>query len=218
MAEIKVLKGLRYTPDMFLKRMAKSKKLKDTITMRYVTTLYSLCWIFQLRIALQATRKTTRYAGYYAGFDEIAMTPGKLAMLPSCEPQDVAEACILQDKLTEEEALQKSWEYNKTGIFRKFRNLNAPPVLEEYVTERMYKPLYLFEFYNTELDEKKIQGTGFSHGRSGGYSNNIRKKGNVSLYRDSFPFRLALLVSKQYSVYCFAICSDALLCLTPYAK
>lgn len=108
MAEIKVLKGLRYTPDMFLKRMEKSKKLKDTITVRYVTTLYSLCWIFQLRIALQATRKTTRYAGYYAGFDEIAMTPGKLAMLPSCEPQDVAEACILQDKLTEEEALQKS--------------------------------------------------------------------------------------------------------------
>lgn len=52
MAEIKVLKGLRYTPDMFLKRMAKSKKLKDTITVRYVTTLYSLCWIFQLRIAL----------------------------------------------------------------------------------------------------------------------------------------------------------------------
>ena len=83
------------------------------------------------------------------------MTPGKLAMLPSCEPQDVAEACILQDKLTEEEALQKSWEYNKTGIFRKFRNLNAPPVLEEYVTERMYKPLYLFEFSNTELDDKK---------------------------------------------------------------
>jgi len=37
MAEIKVLKGLRYTPDMFLKRMAKSKKLKDTITVRYVT-------------------------------------------------------------------------------------------------------------------------------------------------------------------------------------
>lgn len=97
MTEIKVLKGLRYTPDMFLKRMAKSKKLKDTIIVRYMTTLYSLCWIFQFRIALQATRKTTRYAGYYAGFDEIAMTPGKLAMLPSCEPQDVAEACILQD-------------------------------------------------------------------------------------------------------------------------
>ncbi len=157
MAEINVLKGLRYTPEMFLKRMAKSRKLKNTITVRHVNTLYSLCWIFQFRIALQATRKTTRYAGYYAGFDEIAMTPGKLAMLPSCEPAEVADACVLQDKLTEEEALQRSWEYNKTGIFRKFRNLNAPPVLEEYMAERMYKPLYLFEFHNTELDEKKYK-------------------------------------------------------------
>ena len=151
MAEINVLKGLRYTPEMFLKRMAKSRKLKNTITVRHVNTLYSLCWIFQFRIALQATRKTTRYAGYYAGFDEIAMTPGKLAMLPSCEPAEVADACVLQDKLTEEEALQRSWEY------RKFRNLNAPPVLEEYMAERMYKPLYLFEFHNTELDEKKYK-------------------------------------------------------------
>ena len=25
------------------------------------------------------------------------------------------------------------------------------------MTERMYKPLYLFEFYNTELDEKKYK-------------------------------------------------------------
>ena len=85
------------------------------------------------------------------------MTPGKLAMLPSCEPAEVADACVLQDKLTEEEALQRSWEYNKTGIFRKFRNLNAPPVLEEYMAERMYKPLYLFGFHNTELDEKKYK-------------------------------------------------------------
>ena len=45
MAEIKVLKGLRYTPEMFLKRMAKSRKLKNTITVRHVNTLYSLCWI-----------------------------------------------------------------------------------------------------------------------------------------------------------------------------
>lgn len=157
MAEIKILKGLRYTPEMFLKRMAKSRKLKNTITVRHAGTLYSLCWIFQFRIALQATRKTTRYAGYYAGFDEIAMTPGKLAMLPSCESASVSEPCILQDKLTEEEALQRAWEYNKTGIFRKFRNLNAPPALEDHITERMYKPLYLFEFYNTQLDEKKYK-------------------------------------------------------------
>ena len=82
--KIDVLRGLRYSPEMFLKRMEKSKKL-DGITIRHVNTLYSLCWVFQFLVALKATRKTTRYAGYYAGFDEIAMSPGKLAMLPSAE-------------------------------------------------------------------------------------------------------------------------------------
>ena len=91
MSEIKVIKGLRYTPEMFLKRMEKSKNLKN-ISVRQVNTLYSLCWVFQFRIALQATRKTTRYAGYYAGFDEIAMSPGKIAMLPSWEEAEVDDA------------------------------------------------------------------------------------------------------------------------------
>ena len=59
--------------------------------------------------------------------------------------------------MTEQQALKSAWEYNVTGITRKFRNLNAPPVLEDYVTERMYKPLYLFEFYNKDLDEKKYK-------------------------------------------------------------
>ena len=154
--KIDVLRGLRYSPEMFLKRMKKSRKL-DGITVRYVNTLYSLCWVFQFRVALKATRKTTRYAGYYAGFDEIAMSPGKLAMLPSAEEIEVDEACILADKLTEAEALQSAWDYNVTGINRKFRNLNAPAVLEDHITKRMYKPLYLFEFHNLELDEKKYK-------------------------------------------------------------
>ena len=156
MSEIKVIKGLRYTPEMFLKRMEKSKNLKN-ISVRQVNTLYSLCWVFQFRIALQATKKTTRYAGYYAGFDEIAMSPGKIAMLPSWEEAEVDDACILKDKVTEQQALKSAWEYNVTGITRKFRNLNAPPVLEDYVAERLYKPLYLFEFYNNDLDEKKYK-------------------------------------------------------------
>ena len=67
--KIDVLRGLRYSPEMFLKRMKKSRKL-DGITVRYVNTLYSLCWVFQFRVALKATRKTTRYEGYYAGFDD----------------------------------------------------------------------------------------------------------------------------------------------------
>lgn len=156
MSEIKVIKGVRYTPEMFLKRMAKSKRLEN-IKVRHMNTLYSLCWIFQLRIAIRVTKKTTQYAGYYAGFDEIAMTPGKLAMLPSWELSDVPAQCVLQDKLTEDQALERTWEYNKTGVQRKFRIMSAPPVLEEHVTERIYKPLYLFEFHNTELDEKKYK-------------------------------------------------------------
>ena len=156
MKEIQVLKGLRYTPEMFLKRMEKSKKLPN-ITVKHVNTLYSLCWIFQFRVALQATKKTVRYAGYYAGFDEVAMSPGKLALLPSSEPQEVDENCILADKLTEEQALKSAWDCNKTAIIRKYRALSAPPVLADYVTERMYKPLYLFEFHNTELNEKKYK-------------------------------------------------------------
>ncbi len=112
MSEIKVIKGVRYTPEMFLKRMARSKRLEN-IKVRHMNTLYSLCWIFQLRIAIRVTKKTTRYAGYYAGFDEIAMTPGKLAMLPSWELSDVLAQCVLQDKLTEDQALERTWEYNK---------------------------------------------------------------------------------------------------------
>lgn len=156
MSEINIIRGIRYTPEMFLKRMAKSRRLEN-IEVNHVNTLYSLCWIFQLRIAIRVTRRTTRYAGYYAGFDEIAMTPGKLAMLPSCELSDVPDECILRDKLTERQALERAWEYNKTGIQRKFRIISAPPVLEEHMTERMYKPLYLFEFHNTELNEKKYK-------------------------------------------------------------
>lgn len=156
MAQIEVLKGVRYKPEMFVKRMSKSKNLKN-ITCRHISTLYSLCWVFQLRIGLQASKKTKRYAGYYAGFDESVMSPGKLAMLPAAEKQEIEDHCILEDKLTEEEALKQVWKYNKNGIFRKFRNLYAPPELEEYVVDRYYKPMYVFEFHNLELDEKKYR-------------------------------------------------------------
>ena len=156
MATIHVLKGLRFMPEMFLKRMNKSKRLRN-IEVTHVNTIYSLCWIFQFRILLRATRKTTRYGGYYAGFDESVMSPGKLARLPSAEEQEVDDATVLADKLTEEEALERTWVYNKRGILRKFRNLYAPPELADYVVERYYKPLYLFSFYNTELDETKYR-------------------------------------------------------------
>lgn len=156
MAEIEVLQGVRYQPEMFLKRMRKSRHLKN-ITCRHVNTIYSLCWVFQFRIGLQASKKVRRYAGYYAGFDESVMSPGKLAMLPSAKKQEVDDCCILADKLTEDEAVREAWEYNKKGIMRKYRTLYAAPELEDYVADRYYKPMYVFEFHNLELDEKKYR-------------------------------------------------------------
>lgn len=154
MAQIEVLKGVRYRPEMLIKRMSRSKNMEN-IQCRHVSTLYSLCWVFQFRIGLQASKRTRRYAGYYAGFDESVMSPGKIAMLPTAELQQVEDCCVIEDKLSEEEALARAWEYNKRGILRKFRNLYAPPELEEYVADRYYKPMYVFEFHNLELDERK---------------------------------------------------------------
>ena len=158
MSQINVITGVRFTPEMFLRRMEKSKRLrKQQVECRYANTLYSLCWVFQFRVRLQASKKTVRYAGYYAGFDESVLSPGKILMLPFGEEQEIPDLYILPDKLTEEKALQEAWDYNKRGILRKFRNLYAPPELEDYVVERMYKPMYIFEFYNREKEEKKYK-------------------------------------------------------------
>ncbi len=154
--KIQVLNGVRYTPDMLIRRLNKSRKITG-IEYRCVNTLYSLCWVFQFRIGLQVTKKTRRYAGYYAGFDESVLSPGKLSHLPSGRETDVETDCVLRDKLTEEEALQRAWDYNREFILKKFRNLYAVPELEDHVTERFYKPVYLIEFYNLELDEKKYK-------------------------------------------------------------
>lgn len=156
MAKIQVLQGVRYKPEMFLKRMEKSKNM-EKITCKHISTIYSLCWVFQFRIGLQASKKTRRYAGYYAGFDESVMSPGKLAMLPSIKEEEVPDFYVLADKLSEEQALEQAWEYNKKGILRKFRNLYAAPELEDHVTERCYKPMYVFSFYNEELGETKYR-------------------------------------------------------------
>lgn len=152
--KINVLNGLRYTPEQFLARMNRSKKMRG-IHVRQVNTLYSLCWIFQLRISVKVTKKKSRYAGYYAGFDESVMTPGKLAVLPSYETREVFAEQIIEDRLTEEEALRRTWEYNRTGVIRKYRILSAVPQIEDYVPERCYKPMYLFEFHHLVRDEKK---------------------------------------------------------------
>ena len=156
MMTIDVITGVRFQPEHFLQRMAKSKKL-SYIEFSHVNTVYSPCWVFQFRVALKASKKVTRYAGYYAGFEESTMAPGKLSILPSSHEEEVEAVQILADKLTEEEAAKRTWEYNKTGILRKFKNLNAPPVLEDYKVEKMYKPLYVIKFYNKELDDVRYK-------------------------------------------------------------
>lgn len=76
MKSISVLTGVRFQPEHFLQHMKKSKKF-SYIDFSYVDTLYSPCWVFQLRVAIPVTKSVKRYAGYYAGFEESTMTPGK---------------------------------------------------------------------------------------------------------------------------------------------
>lgn len=156
MKTIKVITGVRFQPEHFLQRMEKSKKL-SYIEFSHVNTVYSLCWVFQFRVALPVTRKITRYAGYYAGFEESTMTPGKLRVLPASREMEVEDSQVLAARLTQEQALKASWDYNKLGILRKFKSLSAPPVLEEYVVEQLYKPMYVMRFYNKELGEAKYK-------------------------------------------------------------
>lgn len=156
MKTINVITGVRFKPEHFLERMAKSKKLFH-LEISHANTIYSLCWVFQFRVALPVTKKTTRYAGYYGGFEESSMVPGKLRFLPAFQELEVEDSQILADKLTEEEALCLTWEYNKTDIIRKYRSLNAPPQRESHRTERLYKPLYVMRFYNKNVQETKYK-------------------------------------------------------------
>lgn len=156
MESISVLTGVRFQPEHFLAHMKKSKKL-SYIDFSYVDTLYSPCWVFQLRVALPVTKKVKRYAGYYAGFEESTMTPGKLTRLPGSHTVEVDESRILPTKLTEEQALAQAWDYNKLWVIRKFKSLNAPPELEDHKAECVYKPMYLMRFYNRELGETKYK-------------------------------------------------------------
>lgn len=156
MKQICVINGVRYGPEHFLKHMAKQKKL-SYIEFSHVSTLYSLCWVFQFRVLLQVNKKTERYAGYYGGLEESTMMPGKLSRLPFGKLMEIEENCILSDKLTEEKALSMTWEHNKLAILRKFKNLYAPPVMADHVTERIYKPMYVIRFHNKELNEDKYK-------------------------------------------------------------
>lgn len=151
---IKVMTGTRYRPEHLVERMSKKKKFHHLLC-RHASTIYSPCWIFEFRVRLEASKHTSRYAGYYAGVDEINMAPGKIQLLPGTEDMEVPEHTILKQKIDETQAVNMAWEYNKNWITIKYKNLYAPPHLEEYRTHLYYKILYVMEFYNCELDEKK---------------------------------------------------------------
>lgn len=154
MEQIKVMTGTRYQPEHLIERLNKKKKYGH-ILCRHASTIYSPCWIFEFRVRLEASRHASRYAGYYAGVDEINMAPGKIQILPGAEVVEVPGYAILKQKLDEAQAVKMAWEYNKNWITIKYKNLYAPPHLEEYRTHLYYKILYVIEFYNREIGERK---------------------------------------------------------------
>ena len=156
MKSIKVITGVRFKPEHFLNHMAKAKKL-SYIEFSHVNTAYSLCWVFQFRVAFPVSKKTTRYLVYYGGFEESVMAPGMLRTLPASQEMEVEDSQVLADKLTEEQAKDLCWKYNKMGIIRKYKSLHAPPELERYVVERVYKPMYVMRFFNKDLKEIKYK-------------------------------------------------------------
>ena len=123
MKNIEIITGVRFKPEYFINKISKSKKLQG-INCSHINTIYSPCWVFELRVILHATKKTTRYAGYYGGLEETSMSPGKLRIIPSTEERDIEDFNILADKVTEEEAVKLVWNYNKNWISMKFKNLN----------------------------------------------------------------------------------------------
>ena len=154
MERIHVMTGVRYKPEHLIERLSRKKKF-HCLSCRFVSALYSPCWIFEFRVLLQASKNTSRYAGYYAGVDELNMAPGKIQILPGAEERVVPACSVLKSKSNEKEAAGMAWDYNKNWITIKYKNLYAPPVLEEYKAHLYYKILYLMEFYNQECKETK---------------------------------------------------------------
>ena len=154
MEKINVMTGVRFKPEHLIERIGRKKKFHHLLC-RHVSTIYSPCWIFEFRVLLQAAKNASRYAGYYAGVDEINMTPGKIQILPGTELREVPSCTVLERKSDEKKAADMAWNYNKSWITIKYKNLYAPPVLEEYRTHLYYKILYLMEFYNQDCGERK---------------------------------------------------------------
>ena len=155
MERIQVMTGVRYKPEHLIETVSKKKKNRHLV-LKYVCAIYRPCWIFEFRVLLRASGNTSRYAGYYAGMEEINMTPGKIQILPGAEEREVQDYAVLAKKCNEKAAVDIAWEYNKNWIAIKFKNLYVPPILEQYRTHLYYKILYVIEFYNQNRNEKNI--------------------------------------------------------------
>ena len=97
MERIHVMTGVRFKPEHLIERLSRKKKF-HCLSCRYVSALYSPCWIFEFRVLLQASKNTSRYAGYYAGVDELNMAPGKIQILPGAEERVVLPVRYLKAK------------------------------------------------------------------------------------------------------------------------
>lgn len=152
MAIIQVICGAPYKPERLLHQMARNKKLAH-IRCKPVQVLYSPCWIFSFSVDFSLTKKRVRHLGCYGGVDEQSTMPGLVSRIPDYEEMCINDMQLLPDKLKEEQAKDLAWSYNKRWIARKNRMSHCVPVLTSTKTLKLYKPLYLLEFYNQKLDQ-----------------------------------------------------------------
>lgn len=138
MSAIQVIQGTAVSAEKFIEYLK-----KKNITCKYVTTLYSPCWIISFKIALPRILFGPRIVWYLAGVDELHLTPGKVARVPLTETVEVEPISILEQKIKEEEACQMAWDESKRWIIKRFRAINQRPSLLKKNILICYKPLYL---------------------------------------------------------------------------
>lgn len=151
MPEINVIRGIKYKPDMLIRKVSSTEKYKS-ISCRYVDVLYSPCWIFAFGALFRLHGDKRKYVGYLSGVDELSLSPGTVANMPQTEKVEADDKNILCDKLLKEEAEDRAWEYSKKWIIRKNRVLFCTPERTETHCFKVYKVLYLFEFHNRDTD------------------------------------------------------------------
>ena len=149
MLSINVLKGVKYVPETLVNKISSSNKHR-LIDCRYIDVLYSPCWIFAFGAVIRFSQAKQKFVGYLGGVDELTLSPGTVTALPETEEIKVMEKNVLSDKITEARAEELAWEYSKRWVIRKNRILHKVPEKTQTHSYKVYKPLYLFEFYKKE--------------------------------------------------------------------